>query len=232
MSSLKPQKGMFRKFRGIRTIIDSVDEHRYRKMLPKAFEPHETPLITLFIADYIKVFPWPMTRYQEGAAFLNCRYRGKAHWYVYTMPVTKRVPMQGGRQIGYPKYIADEIFLRRENGAWIGNVIHKNRCKLCLSFSTGLDRDPREPEKIWVMNKKSLFLGKSIVLCPPGEGPAIKTTIMEHKVNANWNPNYGMVKVDMDAKEPLDGLFDKEKKYVGMYNEFTGGINIIPQQLN
>ena len=232
MSLTKPKNGMFRKFRGIRTIIDKIDEQLYRKMLPKYFNLPEIPLVTLFVVDYIKVFPWPMSRYQEGAAFLKCRYRDEEYWYVYTMPVTKRVPMWGGRNIGYPKYIADDIFLKQENEEWIGKVIHKNRCILSLSFSPGLDRDPRESEKKFIINESSFLLGRSIVLSPPGQGPAIKTTILEHKVEANWNPSYGMVKVEVDGGEELDGLFDKEEKYVGMYNEFIGGININPKQLN
>lgn len=54
--------------------IDQIDEQQYREMLPKFFEPHEIPQSSLFVADYIKVYPLPMTRCQEGAVSLNCRY--------------------------------------------------------------------------------------------------------------------------------------------------------------
>ena len=231
MSLTKPKNGMFREFRGIRTIIDRINEQKYRDMLPKPFEPHEIPQISLFVADYMKVFPWPMTRYQEGAVSLKCRYRGDEYWYVYTMPVTKRIPMWGGRRMGFPKYIADEIVLSQENDEWTGEVIHKNRRKLRLSFSVGLDRDPRGPENILV-SERSFFVGKSINLCPPSQGPGVMTAELEHKVIDNWNPYYGMMKVDVDAGEPIDGLFDREDRYIGMYNEFIGGINLNPQKLN
>jgi hypothetical protein len=222
---------MFREFRGIRTIIDRIDEQKYRDMLPEPFEPYEIPQISLFVADYMKVFPWPMTRYQEGAVLLKCRYREDEYWYVYTMPVTRRIPMWGGRRMGYPKYIADEIALKQENDEWIGEVIHKKRCKLRLSFSTGLERDPRETENILV-SERSFFHGKSINLCPPGQGPAVMTIDLVHKVKENWNPNYGMMKVDVDQGEPIEGLFDREDRYVGMYNEFVGGINLNPRKLD
>ncbi len=230
MSLTKPKKGMFRKFRGIKTIIDQIDEKKYQELLPKTFEPHEVPQISLFVADYIKVFPWPMTRYQEGAVLLNCRYKGEEYLYVYTMPVTKHVPMWGGRRMGFPKYIPDDIFLRQDGDTWVGKVTHKNRCKLCLSFSTGLDREP-EGSELFLINQKAFFSGQTINLCPPNQGPAVKTVIREHKVKDNWNPIYGMIKVDVDSGEPIEGLFEKEKKYVGMYNEFTGGINLNPRRL-
>jgi hypothetical protein len=231
MSLLKPKNGMFRHFRGIRTLINEIDEQKYQKMLPKTFEPHDIPQISLFVADYIKVFPWPLTRYQEGAVSLNCKYRGDDYWYVFTMPVTRLVPMWGGRKMGYPKYIANEIVLKQEDDKWVGKVMHKNRCKLCLSFTAGLDREPRESEKT-LLNERSFFMGKSINLCPPSQGSAVNTVNLEHMVEANWNPSYGMIKVDVDVGEEIDGLFDKKEKYIGMYNEFIGGINLNPQRLS
>ncbi len=41
-----------------------------------------------------------------------------------------------------------------------------------------------------------------------------------------------MIKIEVDAGDSIDGLFEKEEKYVGMYNEFIGGINLNPQKLN
>jgi len=51
-------------------------------------------------------------------------------------------------------------------------------------------------------------------------------------VEANWSPSYGMIKVDVDEGEEIDGLFDKEEAYIGMFNEFRGGINLNPQRVN
>ena len=133
--------------------------------------------------------------------------------------------------MGYPKYIADQIYLKQDDDQWVGKVIHKNRCKLCLSYSEGMNREPREAEKA-LIDKKSFFSGKSINLCPPGIGPAITTVNLEHMVEANWSPRYGMIRVDLDEGEEIDGLFDKEEAYIGMFNEFRGGINLNPQRLN
>ena len=230
MSLTKPKNGMFREFRGIKTIIDKVDVQMYREILPKPIEPHERPLISVFVADYVKVFPWPMTMYQEGCVSLLCRYGGEEYWYVYTMPVTKLVPMWGGRKMGFPKYIADMIVLRRDDGKWTGEVMHNNGRILSLSFSPGPDREPREPEKI-LLNEKRFFFEKTINLYPPSKGPGVIITELVHKVKENWNPDYGMIKVNADKGGPLDGLFDKTESYIGMYNEFTGGINLNPIKL-
>lgn len=230
MSLFKPKNGMFRNFRGIRTLIDQIDDQKYKEMLPEVFDPHETPQVSLFVADYITVFPWPMTRYQEGAVGLKCKYKGDDYWYVYTMPVTKLVPMWGGRGMGFPKYIASEISLKQEDDKWVGEVVHKDRCKLSLSFSEGVDREPTESEKA-LINEKAFFFGETINLYPPGKGPGVIHAELVHMVEEEWNPVYGMIKVDVDEGEEIDGLFDKEKIYIGMYNEFKGGINLDPQKL-
>jgi hypothetical protein len=230
MSLTKPKGGMFRHFRGIKTIIPTSDPDRYRKVLPDAFEMPEPPLIMAFVADYIKVVPWPMSRYQEGATFLKCLYQGKEYWYCLTMPVTKRVPMWGGRRIGYPKYIADKITLVQDGENWKGDVTHRGACRLGLEFTSGIDREPAAFEKSFV-DQESFFYGYSLNLVPPKKGPAVFTVTFDHRVEPNWNPALGMIRIEVDGTEEVSGLFDPEQAYIGMFNEFFGAINLIEQKL-
>jgi len=230
MSLMKPKNGMFRKFYGINSLISPVDESKYRELLPDQFDEHEAPQASAFIVHYQSVFPWPMTSYHEGAIFLKCMFDGKEYWYTYTMPVTKYVPMWGGRNMGFPKYVADSITLIQSDQSWEGIVSHRKRTKLSLRFVPGLEAGPGPSEK-FVIDQKAFFFGNGINLLPPSKGPKVITVDLLHQVEPNWNPQYGMVKINSDKTESHYGLFDTSKDYFGFYNEFDGGINLDPIRL-
>ena len=230
MSLTKPKGGMFRRFRGLKTIMDTSDPDRFRKVLPDIFDMPDPPLIMAFVADYIKVVPWPMTRYQEGAWFLRCVFRGEEYWYCLAMPVTRRVPMWGGRRIGYPKYIADSITLLQEEENWIGNVTHRGACRLGFRFTPGIDRELQEFEKSFA-DTESFFYGSSLNLVPPKKGPKVVNVTLDHRVEPDWKPVFGMARIEVDGTEEVSGLFDPERSYIGMFNEFSGGINLIEKSV-
>lgn len=98
-----PKAGMFRAYHGISTCVAPTDLELYRSLLPEAFSMPQRPKVMLFVIGYTKVVPWPMTRYLETLVFLVSSYGGEGGWYVITMPVTKQLPMQGGRAMGFPK---------------------------------------------------------------------------------------------------------------------------------
>ena len=75
------------------------------------------------------------------------------------------------------------------------------------------------------------FFGRSINLAPPKKGPAVYSVHLDHRQEAGWNPTHGLVKVQVDPGEEISGLFDQGKDHVGMYNEFSGGINLNPVRL-
>ena len=82
------KRGMFRQFHGIYTLVKPANIELYRSLLPVPLEMPERPLVLIFTVDYVKVYPWPMTRYQEAAISLRCKYNGEEGWHVKTMPVT------------------------------------------------------------------------------------------------------------------------------------------------
>jgi hypothetical protein len=232
MNPFRPKKGTFRFYRGIRAIFDTTDPEKYREVLPDVFDMPEFPQILTFVTDYIRVFPWPLTRYQEGATFLRCRYQGNHHWHTLTMPVTKRVARWGGRRMGYPKYIADKILLTEgSEGKWTGEVFYKNRTPLKMEFTPGWVREPLETEK-WFEGTTAFLDGSSINLMPPEKGPGINAPYLDHKLEPQWNPINGMLKIAVDPAEKIYGLYDQDKTYLGMFNEFRGGVNLIPRKLS
>jgi hypothetical protein len=138
--------------------------------------------------------------------------------------------MWGGRRIGFPKYIADRITLKQDGENWEGKVTHRGACRLGLNFTPGINRELLGFEKSFA-DMESFFFGSSLNLVPPKKGPVVFTVTMDHKVEPNWKPLFGMVRVEVDGTEEVSGLFDPEKTYIGMFNEFAGGINLIEQRL-
>jgi acetoacetate decarboxylase len=102
-----------------RTLPDAVSA-----VLPKPLEAPLDPLATVFVARYPETNFSPP--YNEGALFVDARYRGEHGLYCLAMPVTDDMAMIGGREYyGYPKKIADEITLDRDGGHIVGRIVRK-----------------------------------------------------------------------------------------------------------
>ncbi len=95
------------------TTMDTVE-----RLLPPPLEPGETLVCVAFVAEYHRTNFIPP--YNEAAVFIPCHYKGEAGRYCLSMPVTTDIAMIGGREVyGYPKKIAEKIFIER-----VGNEVH------------------------------------------------------------------------------------------------------------
>lgn len=94
------------------------------QILPKPLKPAKEPLAAVFVARY------PNTNfgcvYNEGALFIQTRFRGEAGFYCLAMPVDDDMAMVGGREhYGFPKKMAEEITLEQKDDRWVGRVVRK-----------------------------------------------------------------------------------------------------------
>jgi acetoacetate decarboxylase len=92
-----------------------------RQVLPKPLEVPKDPIAMAFVARY------PETNfgitYNEGALMVPAAYKGEPGGYCLAMPVDDDMAMIGGRERhGFPKKLADEITLQRDDGHAIGSV--------------------------------------------------------------------------------------------------------------
>jgi hypothetical protein len=220
------EKGQWQDFPGIFTAIEATDLELYRKILPKEFEMPDRPVVAMFIVDYVIVVPWPMTPYLEGAVALSCKYKGQDTWHVITMPVTKKVACIGGRLLGFPKYVADEITLKKDGDNWKAKVTHEGVTRMSLEFTPGRTRELTPYEKDVMEGPIMRLEGEIYQLVPPEVGPAIKRIHMEYVVPSNWETNPGMVKITISPDDPWSGLFPQGIVSPGSYQRFTGGNNI------
>jgi len=53
----EPRGGMYREFEGLTTHLEPKDLVLYRKLLPESFSIPNLPIITVFVADYLRVVP-------------------------------------------------------------------------------------------------------------------------------------------------------------------------------
>ena len=157
-----PTGGMLREFFGVKTYLEPKDHSLYRRLLPEPFSMPDQPIVMIFVADYAKVF-WPIPRYRELAVVLKGICKGEEAWHVITMPVTKWLPMLGGRYLGFPKYIAEEITLTRDGENWNAQGRHKGVLQLALEFQPGITRQLAQWEKeLLGMRRSSLTMSISL----------------------------------------------------------------------
>jgi hypothetical protein len=226
----EPRGGMFREFVGLTTHFEPKDVSLYRNLLPAQFAMPNQPVVAIFLADYIRVFPYPMTRYQEWSALLKTEWRGEAGWYSVTMPVTSWVAMAGGRYLGFPKFIVEEISLEKNRESFSASAKYKDSTQLALEFHRGLTRPLTSWEKELIENE-SFFKGNTHQLVPPGRGPRAQKIIIRHVVDPKWSPEIGMMRIEVDPGESWKGLVPDAAEFPGTYNHFIGGFNLIAEKL-
>jgi len=225
------EKGMWQEFPGIYTAMEPEDLKLYRELLPADLDMPEKPVVAFFIVDYVIVVPYPMGPYLEGAAALSCKYNGEDGWYVVTMPVTTRVACQGGRAIGFPKYVADEITLARAGDGWKGVVQHDGVVRLSLEYTPGLTRKLTPVEKEFMSSDVTRMEAPVFLLVPPGEGPTLNRITLEPVVPANWESEQGMVKIHISPDDPWAGLVPDNAVVPGLFQTFTGGNNMVTKKI-
>jgi acetoacetate decarboxylase len=85
--------------------------------------------------------------YSEAGVFIAATYRGELGLYCLSMPVTDDVAMIGGRETsGFPKKIAEEITLERDEQRVTSRVVPKGTEILTVQAELTDPADPNDPE--------------------------------------------------------------------------------------
>jgi hypothetical protein len=218
--------GMYREYEGLTTHFEPKDYSLYRALLPQALGMPNQPVVTIFVADYLRVVPWPSTRYQEWAVLLRCEWRGEMGWYCVTMPVSKWLPMAGGRYLGFPKYVADEITLTRSGENRAATAKYRGVVQVALEFKPGTTRQLAPWEKELAEDVTFFKEGDLYLLVPPGRGPRTRKITLCDVTEPKWSPEHGMIRVRVDPSESWAALVPDEDPFPGTYNHFIGGANI------
>ncbi len=221
----QPKGGMFREFEGLTTHFEARDAGLYRQLLPDRLTMPARPIVTIFVADYKRLVPWPKTGYKEWSLMLSAEMNGKAGWHAVTMPVTYWSAMLAGRYLGFPKFITNEIILTRTSEGVRAEAKYRNEIRLRLEFHPGLTR-PLEPWEQELVENPSFFKGDNLQLVPPARGPRMRKVSIAHMAPAQWSPEAGMIRVWASPSESWRDLVPEDGEFPGTYNQFTGGFNL------
>lgn len=109
-------------------------------VLPKPLVPTDDGIAVVFVAHY------PETNfgvtYREGALMVPAAFKGEAGGYCLAMPVDNDMAMIGGRErFGFPKKLADQITLERDQGHVVGRVVRHGEEILHLEAELTSDID-------------------------------------------------------------------------------------------
>lgn len=214
--------GSFQGQRGITTVFPPANVALYRSLLPESFDMPDQPLVAVSVVDYYDV-TLPLVPYREGFVALQCKYQGRTGWHVLTMPVDDETANVGGRSMGFPKYVADEITLDEQEGGWLGRVVHEGRTVMEVAFAA-------EGEPV---TATSAGEGADVFqLLPPGQGPTISEvdTVASGERRTVTTP--GSAIVSADAGEPWAGLLAPAASAVwASFDEVTGNWWLEPTRL-
>ncbi len=219
--------GQFRELVGLSTHFAPPDVSAYRRYLPASLDMPRHPVVKVFLIDYLKVSPWPFTRYQEWSVLLRAAHHGEEGWYPVTMPVTTWIARQGGHHLGFPKYMADSIELVDANGAIEGRAYAAGRLDVTMTFREG--RVPSVPA--WErssVEEVRLFPDNLVTLKPVGVGPDVRWVRFEEVATSSWDVQRGMVTIQGDA----GGLLVQDRPLAASVHRFRGGMNLVPLDLD
>ncbi len=138
---------------------------------------------------------------------------------------------QGGRLLGFPKYIADDIPLKETGDGWLGEVRHEGKAMLSLEYTGGGMR-ALEPWEKELIDGGALHLEEPIFLfAPPDRGSRFQQVTVERVKPDEWKIEEGMVRVSIDSSEPWAGLIPPGTEAPGFFQRFTGGTILVPKKL-
>ncbi len=196
---------------GISAVFEAKDARFYRELLPAPFEMPDRLLVHVTVVRYDEVTP-ALVPYHEAYVMLRCRYRGESGLFPLTMPVDDATANAGGRQIGFPKYVAERITLTEQKGVVRGVVVREGVSVIEVAFTAG-DGEP--------VTTSSDDPGlPCFTLLPPGKG-ATTLIVRRSLVGARRRvESPGSVKVA--TTEPWGRLLEGAATLSARYETITG----------
>jgi acetoacetate decarboxylase len=101
-----------------------TDPEVIASLLPPPLEPGAMPIATAYIAEFHQTNFGIV--YNEAALFIPAAYNGEEGKYCLSMPVDNDMGLIAGREVfGYPKKIAEKIYVTRKDDTVTGECVRK-----------------------------------------------------------------------------------------------------------
>jgi len=205
-----------KKSRGIKILFDVEEEDLdlYRSLLIDSLDIPVKPILMFYIFHFTKIFPWPLRGYREASVcILGKHSSGIEGWHSFTMPVTGRLALWTGRQVGYPKYRPKSLTLRSNGNSWEGIIMHDHNSPLKLEFT------PANIDIPW----ENMYNNDKPFLLPSKEPGKINIleSVLHDQTKLQINP--GIVTVTIDSKDPWSELLHgNQREGPGVFHQFEG----------
>ncbi len=205
----------------IMTATTPTNLNLYRSILPTKLDMPDQPLMIVAAAYYYDVTA-PLVPYHEGYVLLQCKYQGVTGFYTLTMPVDDKTANDGGRAIGFNKYVADEITFEQQDGVWTGRVVYGGKTMFEVDFTP-----QGSPTKENGADSTVLFN-----LVPPGEGPGVFQVTNSPVGEQTLMTTQGSAIVKADSSQPWAGLLSPDGITAwAVFQELTGDSVLSPKKL-
>jgi hypothetical protein len=220
--------GQFHELTALAATYEPPSASAYRHCLPAVFAVPERPLIMAVVIDYIRVAPWPFSRYQEAAILLGSSHRGREGWFPLVMPVTTWLARQGGHHLGFPKFVTPAIELVDDGDEARGTAT--GECGGPFALEMRFTPRRARPLRDWEQRidaDAALFQRPFHVLKPVGIGPSVSEVWFEHQTPPTWEARSGSV----ELRGHEDDLIPSGAPVLGRVHRFRGGMNLLSRPL-
>ena len=221
--------GQFQELLGLAAYYEPPSLEAYRHCLPAVFAVPDQPLIMAVVIDYVRVSPWPFSRYGESALLLKTDYRGQEGWFPLIMPVTSWIARQGGHHLGFPKFVTPSIeIIDRDDTVWAkASGKRGGPFSLEMRYTSGLSRSLHAWEE-QVVREPALFTHPFHVLKPVGVGPNVFEVRFDHVKPPHWESRSGMV----ELRGHEEDLIPSTTPVLGRVHRFRGGMNLVSRPID
>jgi hypothetical protein len=231
----KSALGLYKTFHQLSAYFVPEDMSLYRSLLPTFFEMPPEPMVFVKVTDYSRV-RLPLRPYKMAHIQILAEYEGLQGWYTLTMPETEWIPVEMGKTIGYPKYVADSILFGKTNRGWEADVVSEGENAISLSLRFEEDRSQASWFERMTSTPPMIFLRKS--LPSSKEKPWFLTMAIESKdpkgtaLLLRGDPvisgaprireTFGRVRLSIETNQPWAGLFPSEVTTRGVFMRLSG----------
>jgi hypothetical protein len=231
----KSSLGLYNVFHQLSAYFVPSESLLYSSLLPKPFGMPSEPTVFVKITDFERV-RLPLPPYLVAHVQILAEYKGLLGWYTLTMPETEWIPVEMGKTLGYPKYVADSISFVRTNEGWSAEVVNKGEIDLSLSLQYEVDQSQANWfEKMTCNYPLSIirklmppFKEKPWFLIMPIKGNDTQNTelILKGDPPISGIPkvkeNFGNVRISLKTNQQWGGLFPREVNTKGIFMNFVG----------
>ncbi len=231
----KSTVGLYNAFHQLSAYFVPEDLSLYRSLLPDTFEVPAEPVVFVKVAAYEQM-RLPLSPYNMAHVQILAEYEGQRGWYTLTMPETEWLPVEMGKTLGYPKYVADSITQERSNSAWQAGVASRGDNALSLSMyfeedssqASWFERVTSNHPLAVVRKLLPPFKEKPWFLMMPigGKDARGQVRLLRGDPLISGVPRvretFGKVRVSLETNQPWAHLFPRELTTRGIVMEFSG----------